>query len=71
MGGLAEDYQEVVQGFNKLRILYMKEAGMSEKLMKTQKLHKIQDVNSKFVMEFKKEIEREAGVLSRGLLRGI
>ena len=60
MGGMEEDYREVVRGFNRLRILYMKEAGMSERLMKTQKMYKIQDVNSKFVMQFKKEIEREA-----------
>ena len=57
---MEEDYREVVRGFNRLRIMYMKEAGMSERLMKTQKMYKIQDVNSKFVMQFKKEIEREA-----------
>lgn len=59
MEEMEEDYREVVRGFNRLRIMYMKEAGMSERLMKTQKMYKIQDVNSKFVMQFKKEIERE------------
>lgn len=61
-GGLEEDYRKVVQGFDRLRILYMKEAGMSEKLIKTQKMHKVRGVNNKLIMEFKREIEREARV---------
>ena len=64
MGGLEEEYREVVRGFNRLRIMYMKEAGMSERLMKTQKMYKIQDANSKFVLEFKREIEKEAKINS-------
>ena len=61
-GGLEEEYRKVVQGFDRLRILYMKEAGMRERLIRTKKMHKVWGVNNKLIMEFKKEIEREAKV---------
>lgn len=62
MRGMEQDYREVVKGFNRLRIMYMKEAGISERLIRTQKLHKIPYASSKLATALKKEIEREANV---------
>lgn len=63
------DYKEVVRGFQRLRLMYMKEAGISERLIRTQKLHKVSGVNRKLVSELKKEVEKEAAVLEK-ILRG-
>ena len=58
-----EQYQKVVNGFQGLRIVYMKEAGITERLIRTKKVHKICGLNERILEIFQREVEREKAVL--------
>lgn len=62
---IAQSYAEVVKSFNRVRIMYMREAGMREGLIKTKKLYKILGDNGRLVQELRKAIRTEAQVLER------
>lgn len=60
---LVAKYQKVVNGFQGLRIVYMKEAGITERLIRTKKVHKICGLNERILEIFQREVEREKAVL--------
>lgn len=58
-----EKYERVVNAFNRLRIMYMKEAGISERLIRTKKIFKANLSNDRFRNEFIDSVNTEKQVL--------
>ncbi|MCI5641214.1 MAG: hypothetical protein MR316_09610 [Lachnospiraceae bacterium] len=62
---ILEEYKEVVRGFQMLRILYMKEAGMTERLIRTKKVYKLGEGREKICRMFQQLSEKELAVLKK------
>lgn len=62
---ILEEYKEVVRGFQMLRILYMKEAGMTERLIRTKKVYKLGEGREKICRMFQQVSEKELTVLKK------